>query len=52
MMSDWELSWYLLAARQIGDGEKVKTAEDEQKRRKIPAAQMTEGILPEIRQGE
>lgn len=51
MMEDWELSWYLIAVRQAGDGEKVKVAEAEQRKRKMLDVQPAEGMLPEIRQG-
>lgn len=50
MMDDWELYWCMTAARQLGDHEKIKAIEAEQKKRKMPTVQQVEGMLPEIKQ--
>lgn len=50
IMNDWELGWCMTAARQLGDHEKVKVIEAEQKKRKMPTIQPVDGLLPEIRQ--
>jgi len=51
--SDWELGWYLTAARMSGDDEKVSEAQAEQRRRARggAATPTDDGVLPIFTEG-
>ena len=52
-LNDWELGWFLTAARMVGDENKITEAQAEQKRRKkveMPVKN-NQGMLPSIKEG-